>query len=53
MDTKVVVLEARGLDPKDSGGSSDPFCLVGVMDSRTGEFSKGRVWKSEVFFLFF
>lgn len=48
METTVIVVEARNLDAKDSGGTSDPYCIVGVMDNRTGDFFKNKVWKSTV-----
>lgn len=38
LEVCVSVTEARGLDPKDPNGKSDPFYIIGLADDKTTLF---------------
>jgi hypothetical protein len=45
----IQVLEARNLKSTDPNGLSDPYCVIGAADPKTGEFvDKKTCIKSEV-----
>lgn len=47
----IKVLEARNLKSTDPNGLSDPYCLLGVADTNSGEFiDRNTTVRSEVIY---
>lgn len=50
----IKVLEARNLKSTDPNGLSDPYCLLGVADTNSGEFiDRNTTVRSEVIIIIF